>query len=46
MHTYTIITISDYHNIPQLRETREKISEGLGAQRRCFSKVGILLLVE
>ena len=36
MHTYTIITISDYHNIDHncMRPGGLKISEGLGAWRR------------
>lgn len=48
MHTYTISTISDYHNIDHncVRPGKSKISEGLGAQRRCFGKDGIRLLVE
>lgn len=48
MHTYTIITISDYHNIDHncVRPGESKISEGLGARRRCFCKDGIHFLVE
>lgn len=47
MHTYTISTISDYHNIDHncVRPGKSKISEGLGARRRCFSKDGVCLLV-
>lgn len=47
MHTYTISTISNYHNIDHncVRPGKSKISEGLGAQR-CFSKDGIRLRVE
>ena len=48
MHTYTIITISDYHNIDHncMRPGGFKISEGLGAWRRCFYKDGIRFLVQ
>lgn len=46
MHTYTIITISDYHNIDHncMRPGGFKISEGLGAWRRCLIKMGFVFL--